>query len=107
MSEGTLGIGLIMLIVLSGMTLVWVVFVRCAARSGGQTGVKQPTKKERARQAARAARIKLEAATRPDDDTNTTTFISHHKKGAGETAATLAMPRASAARFRRRLSENS
>ena len=52
-------------------------------------GAKPPTKKERARQAARAARIKLEAATRPDDETATTTFLSHHKKGAGETAANL------------------
>ena len=35
------------------------------------------------------ARLKLEAATRPDDETATTTFLSHHKKGAGETAANL------------------
>ena len=35
------------------------------------------------------ARAKLEAATRPDDETATTTFLSHHKKGADETAANL------------------
>ena len=70
----------------AAVLMVAYVLRKCCDTDGG---AKPPTKKERARQAARAARIKLEAATRPDDETATTTFLSHHKKGAGETAANL------------------
>ena len=84
---GLLGV----LIVVAAFGCLCSFMVACVLRKCCDTdgGAKPPTKKERARQAARAARLKLEAATRPDDETATTTFLSHHKKGAGGTAANL------------------